>query len=159
MDFKTCSCSGTRSYVANLLYSLLIAKGNFTCLSNQITIVQMDHLLLLGFRLTEIYLIKIQLILRLENNLFCSMVCSPGLQGQKQYPPVLCRAAPLLKLPSQALPSGIETEASLLPGPVVAVTALQISKSPSGSFFSFLKDEGCQQPAFILSLSVSSVPT
>lgn len=159
MDFKTCSCSGTRSYVANLLYSLLIAKGNFTCLSNQITIVQMDHLLLLGFRLTEIYLIKIQLILRLEKNLFCSMVCSPGLQGQKQYPPVLFRAAPLLKLPSQALPSGIETEASLLPGPVVAVTALQISKSPSGSFFSFLKDEGCQQPAFILSLSVSSVPT
>ena len=124
MDFKTCSCSGTRSYVANLLYSLLIAEGNFTCLSNQITILQMDHLLLLGFRLTEIYLIKIQLILRLEKNLFCSMVCSPGLQGQKQYPPVLFRAAPLLKLPSQALPSGIETEASLLPGPVVAVTAL-----------------------------------
>lgn len=159
MDLKTCSCSGTRSYVANLLYSLLIAEGNFTCLSNQITILQMDHLLLLGFRFTKIYLIKSQLILRLENNLFCSMVCSPSLQGQKQYPPVLFRAAPLLKLASKALASEIEAEATLLPGPVVAVTALQISKSSSGSFFSFLKDEVCQQPAFILSLSVSSVPT
>lgn len=124
MDLKTCSCSGTHFYVANLLYSLLIAEGNFTCLSNQITILQMDHLLLLGFRFTKIYLIKILLILRLENNLFCPMVCSPGPQGQQQYPPVLFRAALLLKLPSKALPSEIETEATLLPGPVVAVTAL-----------------------------------
>ena len=69
--------------MANLVYSLLIEEGNFTCLSNQITILQMDHFLLLGFRFSKIYLIKIQLILSLENNFFAP--CS-ALQASSSIP-------------------------------------------------------------------------